>query len=503
MNSNLDTARESVSSENQSSYRSIFKATSLFGGVQVYQILISVIKSKFVAVLLGPLGVGIMGLYQSAIQLIQSITSLGLSSSAVRDVSEANGTGDINKINKIITVLKKLVWFTGLFGLLVTAVLSPILSKATFGNYDYTVPFICLSIVLLLDQIAAGQRVVLQGMRRLQDLAKSTAIGSTIGLIISVPLYYLMGIKGIVPTLILNSVTMLLLTWFYSNKIKTNKVKLSSKTVLIDGAGMLRMGLSMSLSSILVYGTSYVLMWFIRSSSGAEAAGLYTAGFTIINTYVGMIFTAIGTDYYPRLAAVNKDNKKCRDIINQQGEIASLIMTPLLLICIVFMPIALKILYSNQFILANDYVMYASLGMMFKLGSWLIAFQFIAKGNSKLFIINEIIANTYSLIFNIIGYQLLGLKGLGISFTLNFFIYFIQVFYVAKKNYHYSFSRKYSIIFTYQVLLVIISILFASIDNIYLYYTLGCVTIFISSLYSIKQLDNRMGIIKMVKLFFK
>ena len=70
-----------MSKNNQSSYRSIFKATSLFGGVQVYQILIQIIKFKFVAVFLGPIGVGIMGLYQSGLQLVQQISSMGLANS--------------------------------------------------------------------------------------------------------------------------------------------------------------------------------------------------------------------------------------------------------------------------------------------------------------------------------------------------------------------------------------------------------------------------------------
>ena len=144
------------------SYRKIFKATSLFGGVQVYQILIGIIRSKFVAVLLGPAGMGIQGLYQSAIQMVQSFSSLGLSSSAVRDVSEANGSGDAHRIGLTVAVVKRLVWITGLIGLAATAVLSPVLSKTTFGNYDYVIPFIFLSVTLLLDQLSAGQRVILQ-----------------------------------------------------------------------------------------------------------------------------------------------------------------------------------------------------------------------------------------------------------------------------------------------------------------------------------------------------
>ena len=168
--------------KNQSSYRSIFKATSLFGGVQVYQILIQIIKSKFVAVLLGPAGVGIMGLYQSGLQLVQQISSMGLANSAVRDVSEANGSNDIQRIAKTVTVVRKLVWITGLLGLIIVACCSPLLSKFSFGNYDYTIPFIILSVTLFLDQLSAGQRVVLQGMRRLKDLAKCTAFGATFGL---------------------------------------------------------------------------------------------------------------------------------------------------------------------------------------------------------------------------------------------------------------------------------------------------------------------------------
>lgn len=72
------------------------------------------------AVLLGPAGVGIMGLSQSA----------------VRDVSEANSSNDIQRIAKTVTLVRKLVWITGLLGLIVVACCSPLLSKFSFGNYD-------------------------------------------------------------------------------------------------------------------------------------------------------------------------------------------------------------------------------------------------------------------------------------------------------------------------------------------------------------------------------
>ncbi len=188
-----------VSDENKiinkrTSYRSIFKATSLFGGVQVYQILVGIVKSKVIAILLGPEGVGLLGLYSSAIDLVKQFTSFGLAQSAVRDVSEASGSGDFQRISKIIIVLRKLVWYTGFLGFTALLFFAPLLSKSTFGNYDYTVPLIFLSVTLLLDQLCAGQKVILQGLRKLKYLAKATVIGSTLGLVVSIPLYYLLGV---------------------------------------------------------------------------------------------------------------------------------------------------------------------------------------------------------------------------------------------------------------------------------------------------------------------
>ena len=144
-----------------------------------------------------------------------------------------------------------------MLGFTVVAVTSPLLSKSAFGNYDYTIPFIFLSIILLLDQLSAGQKVILQGLRRLKDLARCSAIGVTVGLIVSIPFYYWMGIEGIAPTLILTSACSLLVSWWYSRKMKIGKVDISVKETFIHGRQMLVMGVSMSLSGIFATAVAY------------------------------------------------------------------------------------------------------------------------------------------------------------------------------------------------------------------------------------------------------
>lgn len=487
-------------SNNQtSSYRSIFKATSLFGGVQVYQILIGIIKQKFVAVLLGTAGMGIQGLYQSAILMVQSFTSMGLAQSAVRDVSEAHGVGDMYRIGHTVAIVRRLVWITGILGMIATIVFAPVLSKTSFGDYNYIIPFIILSVILLLDQICVGQKVVLQGMRRLKDLAKASAIGVTVGLFVSVPLYYFMGLDGIVPALIVTSVTSLILSWYYSRKVDIEKVAVTTKEAIRGGGVMLKLGIAMSFNAILGTVLAFVLRAFIRETGGIEEVGLFAAGFAIMNTYVGMVFNAMSTDYYPRLSAVNKDNEKCKEIINQQGEIAILILAPIIISCIILMPFIIRIIYSEDFLPANDYISWAILGLMFKAASFVISYVFLAKAESKLFIVNETITKAYLILLELAGYYFFGLAGLGVAFLLAYLVYSIQVYVIAKKRYGFDFSKSFVKVFGVNFIIVLASFILIHVwYSIWVYVIL--LILFITSLsFSIKELNKRMNLVEAIK----
>lgn len=476
-----------------SSYRSIFKATSIFGGVQIYQILIGIIKQKFVAILLGTTGMGIQGLYQSAIQMVQSFTSMGLAQSAVRDVSEANGVGDTYRIGRTVAIVRRLVWITGLLGMVATIVFSPVLSKTSFGDYSYILPFILLSVILLLDQICVGQKVVLQGMRRLKYLAKASAIGVTVGLFISVPLYYFMGTNGIVPALITTSLTALLLSWYYSHKVEIERVRVTTKEAIRGGGVMLKLGIAMSINAILGTGLAFVLQAFIRYVGSVEQVGLYAAGFAIMNTYVGMVFNAMSTDYFPRLSAVNNDNERCKEIINQQGEIAVLILAPIIISCIILMPFLIRLIYSEEFLPANDYISWAILGLMFKAASFSVSYVFLAKAESKVFIINETIAKIYMISLEILGYYLFGLVGLGIAFLITYFMYSIQVYIVARRKYDFRFTNTFKKVFA--ILFVIVFAVFILVhawQSTWVYFPL--VLLFcVCSAYSLKEMNKRMN----------
>ena len=218
-----------------------------------------------------------------------------------------------------------------------------------------------------------------------------------------------------------------------------------------------------------------------------------------MNTYVGLVMNAISTDYYPRLAAVNKDNQKCRETVIQQGEIGTLILAPMLSACLIFMPFVLQILYSDQFLYANEYISWSCVGMLLRLASWVISYLFVAKAESKLFMLNEILANLYTLLFSIIGYKLWGLQGIGAAFALNYLIYFIQVYLIAKYRYQFklsiSFLRCFSIQITILILCLCNVLLFEGFEK----YAVGVLLICISCYHSFIGLNQRMDFVSVVK----
>jgi O-antigen/teichoic acid export membrane protein len=358
-----------------------------------------------------------------------------------------------------------------------------------------------LAITLLFDQLSSGQLVVLQGLRKLKYLAKANLFGSFLGLFITVPMYYFLGVDGIVPGIIGTAMLSLLMSWYYSGKVKLKKTNISLTETISESKNMLSMGFMISLSGLLSVGVSYFVRIFIGRTGGVEQVGLYNAGFAIIDTYVGLIFKAMSTDYYPRLAAIAHDNGLCRKTINQQAEIAILIMSPILIIFLIFINWVVILLYSRRFIDVNAMIHWAALGMFFKATGWSVGFILLAKGAGKLYFLNEMIAKFYLISFNLLGYHFWGLTGLGLSFAVSFLIYTIQISVVSKIKFEFTFDQSFITIFAIQFSLALAGFLTIKLFSQSLTYVIGVIIILFSGWFSLVQLNKRLGLVNLLNQF--
>ncbi|MDG1328173.1 MAG: O-antigen translocase [Flavobacteriaceae bacterium] len=486
-------------SDNQQSYRKVLNATSLFGGVQVINIIISLVRSKVIALLIGPIGMGISNLLLTTMELINGLTNLGLERSAVKDISLANTNSNSKSVAKTISILKKLVWLTITIGVILMIALSPWLSEIAFGNKDYTISFIWISIALLFKQLSSSQLAILQGLRKLQYLAKANLLGNFIGLLITLPLYYFFRIDAIVPAIIIATFMSFIFTYYYSQKLDIAPVAISRKEAVSEGKGMINLGVMLSLSSMITLLVAYIIRIYIGSSNETEElglidVGLYSAGFVILNSYVGIIFNAMGTDYFPRLSEIANDIIKLRKTVLEQAIVAILLITPIIVVFLAFAPLIIVILYSNEFSPIVAMVTWGILGMIFKAVSWSMGYMIIAKGDSKVFIKTAIGFNAILLLINIVGYHYGGLEGIGISFFIYYIIHFVTIRIITYYRYDFYFEKGFYKIFTFTVIMCFLAFSITFIPSSILKYSLMSLIIVVSCWYSHKELDKKIGL---------
>ncbi|NDP22538.1 MAG: oligosaccharide flippase family protein [Paludibacter sp.] len=488
---------------NKSSYLQIFKTTSLFGGVQFLNIIISIIRTKLIAVFIGPAGMGIISLLNSAINIINGASSLGIETSAVKHISGDYKENDLNSVSRIITIVKKLVLVTGIIGALFTVFFSSWLSVFTFGNTDYTAAFIFISITVLFKQLTSAQLAVLQGLRKMRLLAKANFYGNLLGLLVSIPLYYYYRIDAIVPTIIVISLSALLSSFYFSNKVGIQREDLSGRQIISEGKSVVKLGILLTISGLLTLLTTYLVQIYVGKLGGLEEVGLYNAGFTLLNSYVGIIFTVMSTDYFPRLSAISDDNVKVRASVIQQSFISILIITPIIVLFLTFIPLIVQIIYTPKFDLIIPMVCFGILGMLFRAVSWSMGFILIAKGDSKMFLRTAIGFNSISLFLNILGYYYYGLEGLGFSFLIYYVIHFLGLKLITQKRYGFYFEKDFYLIYLVCIVMCVITFLLRYIQSPLIKYSLMSVMIILSLLFVLYHINLKMGLREMFNSIIK
>src|SRR5579884_1187923 len=132
--------------ENKASYGEILKSSALVGGAQVMNVAIGIGRTKVMAMFLGPAGFGIAGLFNSIVDLAQNIAGLGVNSSGVRQIAEAVGSDDTDRISLTIAVLRRTSVVLGVVGAVALVIFSRQISQLTFGTQRYAAGVAAMSI---------------------------------------------------------------------------------------------------------------------------------------------------------------------------------------------------------------------------------------------------------------------------------------------------------------------------------------------------------------------
>ena len=210
---------EAAVQPSDASYREIVRSSAIVAGASIVTIAAGMIRVKAFALLLGPAGVGAFGIYSAFIDVAASACGLGIASSGVRQIADAEGAGDRGRVARTAALVRHLSLFLGILAAIGFVLGAGPLARLSLGDVTQEGAVGLLGVVVMFRILGAGEGALLQGQRHIGALAKATLAAAIVGTVASIGLVYLLRMRGLVPALLVIAAAGALANFAYSRKL--------------------------------------------------------------------------------------------------------------------------------------------------------------------------------------------------------------------------------------------------------------------------------------------
>lgn len=430
--------------EKHTSFNHILKYTGIFSIVQVLNILMNIVRNKIAAIFLGPSGLGVLSLYNTAANLLNQTTSFGIPMSGVKHISEVHEEGDAQRLRDYACTVRSFSVLSGLFGIMVGfSVLLFCYLHPDSGIFpkinDFWNKLVLLAVVFLMA-VTGGEMAILKGTKQLKNVTKVSLLVAFSTLIVFCPIFFLMGRVGIVWALLVSNICYLWVHLHYSTRMLPYKIDLRSRSNLSRGIPMIKLGIGFILAGLFGQGAEYMIRMQILNWGSEADVGLYNSGYVIAVSYAAIIFTALEADYFPRLSSTGKDIERQNVTVNRQIEVCVLLISPFLILFVMAMPKLIPLLYTGEFVDCIPMAIGAMLFMYFRAFALPIGYLSLARGDSMMYMFTEIVYDVAVMILVPYSYIHWGLLGTGFMLSACGLFDLLMVYVIYRWRYTYRFS---------------------------------------------------------------
>jgi enterobacterial common antigen flippase len=453
------TPTETAAAGVHTTYQQIVRSSAIMGGASGINLLLGFVRVKAMALLLGPQGVGLMAAFVALADVARTVASMGVNHSGVRQIAAAASQDNAphatpqapgvasDAVQQTARVLRDVTLACSALGCTIMAMMAPTLSRFTFGHAGHADAITLLAVAVFLRLVGDSQGALLQGLRRVGDVARVTVWGGLLGTAVAVPLIMALGTSGIVPSLVAMAALSLAVSWWTSRQAlrdPTHRVaadaslhaptNVQARLPWSDEAkALLRMGVAFMLSGVATLGAAYAVRLLLIQHAGLEQAGLYQAAWGVGTLLVSFVLQSMSTDFYPRLVATSRDHDTCNRLVNEQTLAGLLLAGVGALGTSVLAPWVVPLLYSSDFSPAVDVLRWVCLGVAMRVVTWPLGYILVAQGRQVLFVGVDVAwaAINVGLTFWLV--QRLGLVGAGMAFFFAYAVHLVLVLALARR----------------------------------------------------------------------
>ncbi|MCC7040806.1 MAG: O-antigen translocase [Burkholderiales bacterium] len=425
------------------SYRQILRSSSIIGGASAFNIVISLLRTKVVAMLLGPAGIGLIGLLHNLMSAAATASALGFGNAGTRQIAEANGQDDLLAIS---VARRALFWGTlalAMAGSLVFWLLRGVIAQHVLGDRELASAVGWLALGVGLTVATGSQSALLTGMRRIGDVARLQIAASVPSTVVGLAAIWWLGTKGILLYVLIGPAVGFLFGYLYAARLPRIKTGPPSRTELIgQWKALLGLGSNFMVAGLTVTLGQLFVRTLVQRELGPTALGQFQAAWALSTAYIGFVLGAMGTDYYPRLTAVIEDKATANRLVNEQAEVALLLAGPVFLAIVALAPWAVRLFYTAEFQEAISILRWQVLGDILRTASVPVGYIMLAAGAGRTFMLSEAFAIGVFVVAVWVGLPLFGIQATGIGFALMYACYLPLVYWLARRRTGFSWIRR-------------------------------------------------------------
>nr|WP_272873386.1 O-antigen translocase [Sphingomonas arenae] len=408
------------------------RSSTIVGGASLVNVALSLFRMKAAALILGPAGVGLIGLLQNLIATGSTFAALGLGGAATRQLA-AEGLERQADIRRALFWAG--LWLSAATILLLLAFREP-LARLLLpdAGWSSAMPWIAAGTALAL--IASLQLGIITGLRRIGDVAHINILSGAAATVAGVAALFILGEQGI-PIFVLSvPLAGALLGWHFLRRLPAAPAAPAAQRTPVahHWRQMVPLGAAIMIGGLLTTGSQLAVRAMVGDQLGLPALGHFHAAWTISMTYLGLVLQAMGTDFYPRLSARIADRPAASRLVAEQAEVALLLGAPILLAMMAAAPLALQLLYAAEFREAAATLRWQILGDLLKVAAWPLGFVLLAASRSRAHIALEALAQAVFVGATVALLPRLGLQASGIAFFLMYAVYLPAVALAAHRT---------------------------------------------------------------------
>lgn len=264
--------------DEKKAYLQILRASSIIGGASVINIFLGLLRLKVAALLMGPAGIGLVGILQNLMTTGSVIASMGIAHVGTRQIAEADSNGDAMQLAAARRALVSITAALALAGAAVFWLMRDFLASRIVGDSSYAMQLSLLAIGVALMVGSASQNALFNGLRHLNYIARVSIFSALLSTFLGVAVLLLWGKPGVFLFVLCIPVCSFLVGYWYVSKLpRNNMCNVPHSLIVGQWHSLLRLGSVFAIASLVANLSQLAVRSLLQQSLGEVALGNFQA----------------------------------------------------------------------------------------------------------------------------------------------------------------------------------------------------------------------------------